>query len=79
LTLRGRIPTLLSSIGRVPGVESVTEDGNGTIAYRTLDPSVANPAVVREAVAAGADVVGLREASATLEEVYLALMNGGSG
>ncbi len=37
------------------------------------------PSVVREVVAAGADALGLRESSATLEEVYLTLIKAGAG
>jgi ABC-2 type transport system ATP-binding protein len=77
LSVRERTPSLVARIARVPAIDSVREDGPGTILYRTQDPSAVNPVVVREAVAAGADVLGLRETSATLEEVYLTLIKGG--
>jgi ABC-2 type transport system ATP-binding protein len=79
LSVRERTPALVARIAGVPAIDSVSEDGPGAILYRTQDPSAVNPTVVREAVAAGADVLGLRETSATLEEVYLTLIKGGAG
>jgi ABC-2 type transport system ATP-binding protein len=76
LNVRERTPALMARLAHLDAIESVSEDGPGSILYRTADPSAANPVVVREAVAAGADVLGLREASATLEEVYLTLIKG---
>jgi ABC-2 type transport system ATP-binding protein len=74
LKIRERTPALMARLAGLPAIQTVSEDGPGTILYRTADPSAVNPLVVREAVAAGADVLGLREASATLEEVYLTLI-----
>jgi hypothetical protein len=54
-------------------------DGPGTILYQTRDPEGANPVVIRTAVAAGADVLGLAESSASLEDVYLKLIRGDPG
>jgi ABC-2 type transport system ATP-binding protein len=49
-------------------------DGSGTITYRTPAPEQSNPRVIRAAVAAGVDVLGLAEAANSLEEVYLAIV-----
>jgi hypothetical protein len=65
---------LLEQLATVPGVEAVTPDGPGTITYRTRAPLHANPAVVRMAVALGADVLSLSEAASSLEDAYLALI-----
>jgi ABC-2 type transport system ATP-binding protein len=68
---------LLARIRAVDGVLGLTaEPGDGVIRYRTTTPDTTNPEVVRAAVAAGADVLGLREEEASLEDVYLALMRG---
>ena len=69
-----RSPVLLERLATVPGVEAVTPDGPGTITYRTRSPLQANPAVVRAAVATGADVLSLSEAASSLEDAYLALI-----
>ena len=69
-----RSPVLLEHLANVPGVEAVTPDGPGTITYRTRSPLQANPAVVRAAVATGADVLSLSEAASSLEDAYLALI-----
>jgi len=69
-----RSPVLLERLATVPGVEAVTPDGPGTITYRTRSPLQANPAVVRAAVASGADVLSLSEAASSLEDAYLALI-----
>jgi ABC-2 type transport system ATP-binding protein len=74
LKVREATPTLVAQLARLPAIESVCTDGPGTILFRTRDPSAANPIVVREAVAAGVDVIGLLEVSATLEDVYLTFM-----
>jgi ABC-2 type transport system ATP-binding protein len=69
-------PALVGRLASLPAIESLNADGQGMIIYRTRDPWAVNPMVVREAVAAGADVVGLVEASATLEDAYLTLIKG---
>jgi ABC-2 type transport system ATP-binding protein len=73
-----RSPVLLERLATVPGVEAVTPDGPGTITYRTRSPLQANPAVVRAAVATGADVLSLSEAASSLEDAYLALIADGA-
>jgi ABC-2 type transport system ATP-binding protein len=74
LRVAARSPALLERLTAVPGVEAVTPDGPGTITYRTRSPLDANPAVVRAAVAAGADVLSLSEAATSLEDAYLSLI-----
>jgi ABC-2 type transport system ATP-binding protein len=69
-------PELLRRLHAVPGVSDL--DGqlrDGVIRYRTTTPERTNPDVVRAAVAAGADVVGLEEQEVSMEEVYLALVH----
>jgi len=77
LKVRERTPELVARLARLPTLESVSADGPGTILYETQDPASINPVVVREAVAAGADVLALQQVSATLEDVYLTLIKGG--
>ncbi len=74
LRVAERSRVLLERLATVPGVEAVTPDGPGTITYRTRSPLHANPAVVRAAVACGADVLSLSEAASSLEDAYLALI-----
>jgi ABC-2 type transport system ATP-binding protein len=74
LRVRERSPLLLQRVSDVPEVYDVAVDGPGTITYRTRQPLVVNPAVVRAAVTAGADVQGLAEASTSLEDVYLSIV-----
>jgi ABC-2 type transport system ATP-binding protein len=74
LRVRERSPLLLQRLSAVPDVYDVAVDGPGTITYRTRLPLVANPAVVRAAVTAGADVQGLAEAATSLEDVYLSIV-----
>jgi ABC-2 type transport system ATP-binding protein len=71
-----RSPALLERLAELTAIEALRVDGPGTILYRTADPSTANPLVIRTAVAAGADVVGLGETGASLEDVYLKLVKG---
>jgi ABC-2 type transport system ATP-binding protein len=75
LKVRDRSPALLARLAEVAAINSVHLDGPGTITYRARDPAEANPLVIRAAVEAGADVVGLGESRASLEEVYLQLVN----
>jgi len=52
-----------------PRLESAT-----VLAYHTAQPRLTNPAVVAGLVAAGAAIVSLTCATATLEEVYAAAL-----
>src|SRR5260370_31512519 len=71
LRVRERSPLLLQRLSDVPDVYDVAIDGPGTITYRTRLPLIVNPAVVRAAVTADADVQSLSEALTSLEDVYL--------
>lgn len=66
-------PSLLSALERVAGVMPRPRDAF-TVAYRCTVPERTNPEVIRAAVAAGADVVGLSESEVSLEAVYLTLV-----
>ena len=76
LRVRERSSALLARLTDVAAIDSISLDGPGTILYQTRDPDAANPRVIRAAVAADADVVGLGEAAASLEDVYLKLIKG---
>jgi ABC-2 type transport system ATP-binding protein len=76
LRVRERTPALLSRLRALDEIESIKVDGPGSLSYQTRDTLTANPAVIRAAVEAGADVVGLAETDATLEDVYLEVMSG---
>jgi len=70
-------PELLGRLKALPGVSDL--DGiprDGLISYRTTTPERTNADVVRVAVAFGADVLGLEERQASMEEVYLSLVQG---
>jgi ABC-2 type transport system ATP-binding protein len=58
------------SVGGVAGATAV----DGYIAIDSTDPRGVAPAVVRALVAAGADIVGVREQEATLEQAYFEVM-----
>jgi ABC-2 type transport system ATP-binding protein len=75
LRVRDRSAALMASLCELPAIDFIRLDGPGSIMYRTRDPKETNPVVIRAAVAAGADVMGLAEAAASLEEVYLKLVN----
>jgi ABC-2 type transport system ATP-binding protein len=69
-----RTPLLVEQLGHVADIDAIALDGPATISYRTRHPARANPEVVRVAVAAGVDVLGLAEAANSLEEVYLSVV-----
>lgn len=73
LQVRHAPAEVVEAVRRVVGAVDVVESG---VAYRTTKPDRTNPDVVRAAVAAGADVVGLTEEAVSLEDVYLALVRG---
>ena len=75
LRVRARTTTLVDRLVRLPLIQDVRVDGPGTISYRARDVAEANPVVIRAAVEVGADVIGLGESNASLEEAYLELVN----
>jgi ABC-2 type transport system ATP-binding protein len=74
LRVAERSPQLLARLALVSSIEGLVMDGPGAITYRTTQPALANPEVIRATVAAGADVLGLSETTASLEEVYLSVI-----
>jgi hypothetical protein len=68
-------PELIRRLQAVPGVSDLDGDEReGFVRYHTTTPERTNPDVIRVAVALGADVLALEERKASLEEVYLALV-----
>ncbi|MCA1646777.1 MAG: ABC transporter ATP-binding protein [Chloroflexi bacterium] len=67
---------LAQRLRAIPGVSDLDAQlaGGLLISYGTATPERTNPEVVRAAVAAGADVVGLEEQVVSMEEVYLAVL-----
>jgi ABC-2 type transport system ATP-binding protein len=60
---------------RVPAVDSWRPEDPGTYVLSVSDPRAAAPEVTRALVGAGADVVSIREAEHSLEDVYLELIH----
>jgi ABC-2 type transport system ATP-binding protein len=79
LRVRRMTPALLAAVERVPGASAPTSNGDGLLSFRSTTPETTNPEVVRAAVAAGADVMGLAEEEVALEDVYLTLVRDSSG
>ncbi len=73
LTLRSVLPEYVTLVQSVPGVHGI-DNQNGTITYRTNDAATVNPAVVRELVHAGAEVMALQLEAIGLEDAYLHYM-----
>lgn len=61
----------------LPGVQTWRDEGPSDYLLTVTDPAVAAPAVTRAMVSADADVLSIGEASHTLEEVYLRLLDPG--
>jgi ABC-2 type transport system ATP-binding protein len=59
----------------VPGVDDWRADGSGGYELKVSDPRAAAPALTRELVAAGADVLSIGERRHSLEDVYLELID----
>ncbi len=59
----------------LPGVDGWHQDGPGSYVLVISDPIVAAPAVTRALVAAGADVLSIRESYHSLEDAYLELVD----
>lgn len=66
-------PEDLARIRAVPGVHEVRSE-NGSILVSSADPLVTNPHVVRALVAAGAELAYVTERRASLEDVYLKIV-----
>lgn len=59
----------------LPGVQAWRDAGSGAYLVTVTDPTMAAPAVTRAMVAADADVLSIGEASHSLEDVYLRLLD----
>ena len=67
------VSTLAAAARAVPGVASV-ESVDHRLFVGAADPGTVTPALVRTLVAAGADIVEVRERATTLEQVYFEVM-----
>jgi ABC-2 type transport system ATP-binding protein len=67
------ISGLAAAARAVPGVASV-ESTDHRLIVGTADPATVTPSLVRTLVAAGADIVEVRERATTLEEIYFEVM-----
>jgi len=65
----------LQRVQAVPGVEKAHLE-NGSIIVASSDPLVVNPRVVRALVGAGAELAYVSERKASLEDVYLRVVEG---
>ena len=77
--LDGRLDGLVATVAALPVVRSVSADHGDTarqpwITVALARPDAETPAVVRALVSAGAEIVEVRERSATLEEAYFDVM-----
>ena len=70
-------PEDLDRVLAVAGVRDAHLE-NGSIVVSTADPLLVNPLVVRALVSGGADVAYVTERKASLEDVYLRVVEGGS-
>jgi ABC-2 type transport system ATP-binding protein len=73
--LAGVEPRFLHAVRAVAGVDQV-EAHDSTIRFRTEDAWTVNPAVVRQLVGAGADVIDVQLEPVTLEDAYLHYVRG---
>ncbi len=58
---------------------TVVDQGERWLRYRTPDPAVTNPQVLRRLIGAGLDIVTLSEVSQSLEDVYLQIVTEDEG
>ena len=72
-TRRVAISALAAAARAVPGVAAV-EAIDHRLVVGAADPAAITPALVRTLVAAGADIIEVRERATTLEEVYFEVM-----
>ncbi len=67
------IAAAIEAVRAVPGVTAVSASGTRLL-ITTADPASVTPAIVRALVAAGADVLEVRERATSLEQVYFDVM-----
>jgi ABC-2 type transport system ATP-binding protein len=70
---------LNGAVGELSGVVEVVEQGDRWLRYRTPDPVLTNPQVIRRLTGAGLEIVTLSEVSRTLEDVYLQIVEEDEG
>lgn len=80
LKISGSVPAadLARRLQTVDAIEGLTVEGPDSLSFRTRRPELANPLVVRAAVACGADIQGLGESADALEEAYLSIIGAAS-
>jgi ABC-2 type transport system ATP-binding protein len=66
-------PEFVAAAMAVPGV-TAAEFAEGKLRVSAVDPAAATPQLVRALVAAGADILEVRERASTLEQVYFEVM-----
>ena len=66
-------PEFVAAARAVPGV-TAAEFAEGKLRVSAVDPAAATPQLVRALVAAGADILEVRERASTLEQVYFEVM-----
>ncbi|MBI5959557.1 MAG: ABC transporter ATP-binding protein [Chloroflexi bacterium] len=70
---------LNGAVSELGGMVEVVEQGDRWLRYRTPEPSVINPQVIRRLTGAGLEIVTLSEVSRTLEDVYLQIVQEDEG
>jgi ABC-2 type transport system ATP-binding protein len=70
---------LNGAVDELSEMVTVTEQGERWLRYRTSNPAVTNPQVIRRLTGAGLDIVTLSEVSQSLEDVYLQIVTEDEG
>lgn len=73
--LRAPLANPEATLATVPGVTGWQATGDAAYRLSVSDPNVVAPELVRQLVAAGADVIAVAESQHSLEDVYLELVN----
>jgi len=70
---------LNGAIGELADMVEIVEQGDCWLRYRSPEPAITNPQVIRRLAGAGLDIVTLSEVSRTLEDVYLQIVEEDEG
>jgi ABC-2 type transport system ATP-binding protein len=70
---------LNGAVGELNDMVEVVETGTTWLRYRTPEPQMTNPQVIRRLTGAGLDIVTLSEVTQTLEDVYLQIVQEDEG
>jgi ABC-2 type transport system ATP-binding protein len=70
---------LNGTVGELANMVEVVDQGENWLRYRTTQPQVINPQVIRRLTGLGLDIVTLSEVSQTLEEIYLQIVQEDEG